>query len=138
MVNIAENLGRNGKKKNGRQGEGGGPAPRVLTDAEIVQVEALAAYLSAEQIADYLGIGRTTLHYIMERQPDVLEHYKRGKAKAVGKVAQGLVQKAINGDTASAIFYLKTQAGWKETQVHEIGEGGKGIPRWSDHEDNEE
>jgi IS30 family transposase len=101
------------------QGEGGGPIPRVLTNEEMAQVEALAAYLNNDQIADYLGIGRTTLHEIMKRQPEVSEHYKRGKAKAIGSIAQSLVQKARDGDTTSAIFYLKTQAGWKETIVHE-------------------
>ena len=43
--------------------------------------------------------------------------YKKGKARAIGTVAKGLLQKARDGDTASTIFYLKTQAGWKETQV---------------------
>ena len=33
----------------------------------------------------------------------------------IAKVAGSLVKKALNGDTTSAIFYLKTQAGWKET-----------------------
>jgi IS30 family transposase len=91
------------------------PKQRVLTDEEREQVEKLAAYLSQEQIADYLGIGKTTWFAIMSRDPDVSERYKRGKARAIGTVAQGLLQKARNGDTASAIFYLKTQAGWRET-----------------------
>lgn len=29
--------------------------------------------------------------------------------------SSALLQKGRNGDTASAIFYLKTQAGWRET-----------------------
>ncbi|PWE30003.1 hypothetical protein DDZ14_16320 [Maritimibacter sp. 55A14] len=41
--------------------------------------------------------------------------YKRGKAKAIAHVANGLLQKARAGDTTSTIFYLKTQAGWWET-----------------------
>jgi len=92
-----------------------GRKARVLTEKERAQVEALAAYLSQEQIADYLGIGKTTWYSILERDPDVSERYKRGKAKAIGHVAQGLLKKARDGDTTSAIFYLKTQAGWRET-----------------------
>lgn len=38
---------------------------RKLDDGEIAQVEALAAYLSQEQIADYFGIGRTTWYAIL-------------------------------------------------------------------------
>lgn len=87
----------------------------VLTDEQLVEISALAAVLSQQQIADYLGIGRTTFHEIMKRQEGVSEHYKKGRARAVAGIAQGLIKKALDGDTTSAIFYLKTQAGWKET-----------------------
>ena len=91
-----------------------GRKAKELTDEETVQVEALAAYLSQEQMADYFGITRPTFAAMIERDPDISLRYKRGKAKAIGLVAQGLLQKARDGDTASAIFYLKTQAGWRE------------------------
>ena len=92
---------------------------RKLDDGEIAQVEALAAYLSQEQIADYFGIGRTTWYAILDRQPEVAEHYKKGKAKAIGKIAQSLIKQAMDGDKVAAMFYLKTQAGWRETQGHD-------------------
>ena len=92
------------------------PKARVLNDEELAQVEALASVLSTEQIADYFGIGRTTFYEIMERQEDVSVRYKKGRAKAIGSVSKGLLQKAQSGDNAAMIFYLKTQAGWKETQ----------------------
>jgi IS30 family transposase len=92
-----------------------GRKAKQLTSEQKVQVEALAAYLSQEQIADYFGIGKTTWYAMMERDEEISERYKRGKAKAIGTVAQGLLQKARDGDTTSAIFYLKTQAGWRET-----------------------
>lgn len=98
--------------------EGGRP-PIVLDSSQIAQVEALAAFLSIEQIADYLGIGRTTFYAILERQPEVSEHYKKGKAKAVGNIAKSLIRQAQEGNTTAAIFYLKTQAGWKETSAIE-------------------
>lgn len=92
-----------------------GRPPITLTDEQRAQVEALAAYLSQEQIADYFGFTRPTFAAMMERDPDISLRYKRGKSKAIGAVAQGLLQKARSGDTASTIFYLKTQAGWRET-----------------------
>lgn len=94
----------------------GGRPPIVLTDEQVAQTEALGAVLSVEQIADYFGIGKTTFYAIMERQPEVRERYKKGKAKAIGAVAQGLLQQARDGNTTAAMFYLKTQAGWRETQ----------------------
>lgn len=99
---------------------------KTLTDAQIHDVETLAALLTQEQIADYLGISRNTFRAICEREPEVLARYKRGKAKAIAHVANGLLQNARAGDTTSSIFYLKTQAGWRETThlEHSGREGG--------------
>jgi hypothetical protein len=92
-----------------------GRKPVEVNDDQMAQVEALAAYLSQDQIADYLGVSRPTFAAMMERDPEISLRYKRGKAKAISAVAQGLLIKARSGDTACAIFYLKTQAGWRET-----------------------
>lgn len=97
-------------------GKAGRPA-KTLNDEQRAQVEALAAYLSQEQIADYFGLARNTFAAMIERDPDISERYKRGKAKAIGAVAQGLIQQAREGNMTAAIFYLKTQAGWRETQA---------------------
>lgn len=100
----------------------------TLTEAEKAEVETLAAVLTAAQIADYFGIGRTTFFAMMARDEEIAERYKRGKARAIGAVAQSLISKARAGDTASMIFYLKTQAGWRETNVLEHS-GSIGSPR---------
>jgi len=92
-----------------------GRRPKTLTEAQKAEVETLAAVLTAEQIADYFGIGRTTFFAMMNRDEEIAERYKRGKAKAIGAIAQSLISKARAGDTTSMIFYLKTQAGWRET-----------------------
>jgi hypothetical protein len=92
---------------------------KELTAGQKVEVETLAALLSQDQIADYFGIVRNTFRAICARDPEVNERYKRGKAKAIAHVAQGLLMKARNGDTTSSIFYLKTQGGWRETDRHE-------------------
>lgn len=95
---------------------------RTFTERELAQIEALGSVLSVEQIADYFGIGRTTFYAICERQPETLEHYKRGKSQAIASVSKGLLQQAIKGNLTAAIFYLKTQAGWRETANLNIGE----------------
>lgn len=105
--------------KIGKQGDGGGQPPIVFDEAQVAQVEALAAVLSKGQMADYFGISETTLRAIEDRQPEVLDAYKRGKAKAIGNVAKNLIQQAQTGNIAAAIFYLKTQAGWKESKEEE-------------------
>lgn len=100
--------------------------PRIiLSEDQCREVETLAALLNQDQIADYFGIARNTFRAICNRDEEVLARYKKGKAKAIAHVANGLLQKARAGDTTSAIFYLKTQAGWRE-QAHAEREASQG------------
>jgi hypothetical protein len=46
--------------------------------------------------------------------------YKRGRSRAISDIAGSLISKAREGDTASMIFYLKTQAGWREVSRDEV------------------
>jgi carbohydrate-selective porin OprB len=55
----------------------------------------------------------------MTRDDDVSAAYKRGRTKAIGSVAQALIQQAQAGNTTAMIFYLKTQAGWRENDREE-------------------
>ncbi len=103
--------------KRGNQGDGGGRPMRVLTDEEIIKVEALASTLTIPQLADYLGIEKSSFYSILERQPDVKRRYKKGKSFVISNVADNLVSKAQDGDTLAQMFFLKTQAGWKESCV---------------------
>lgn len=105
----------------------GGRPRKKLTKAQVEEVETLAAVLSVEQIGAYFGLGKTTFYEIMKRQPEVFERYQRGKARAVGSVAKNLIMQAREGNTTAAIFYLKTQAGWKETTRQELT-GADGGP----------
>ena len=100
-----------------------------LDEKQITQVEALAAFLTLEQIADYFGVTRPTFDAICERQPEVFLQYKKGKSKAIANISQNLIKQAQDGNTTAAIFYLKTQAGWKETQqVDNISSDGSMTP----------
>lgn len=54
----------------------------------------------------------------------LVKHYKKeledGRIDANAAIGQTLFQQAKDGNTSAAIFWLKTRAGWKETQAHEI------------------
>ena len=91
-----------------------GRARKKLTKEQAVQVEALAAFLTVEQIADYFGIGRRTFYDIMERDADVSARYKKGSAEAIRISAQGLMEKVRDGNITAIIFHLKTRGGWRE------------------------
>ena len=100
--------------KKGKQGEGGGK-PRVTFDnSQIDQVEKLSSMLSKSQLSHYFGISENTFRAIENRQPEVSEAYKKGKSRAIASVAASLLKQAQKGNMTAAIFYLKTQAGWKE------------------------
>ncbi len=72
-------------------------------------------------MAQKLGITHDTL----------VKHYKTeiedGRIDANASIAQTLFQQAKEGNTAAAIFWLKTRAGWKETSAMEVT-GQDGAP----------
>ena len=102
--------------KNGKQGEGGGKPKIVFTQDQIEQVEKLASLLTKGQLCDYLGITGPTFRAIEKRQEEVSFAYKKGKAKAIVTVGSNLIKQAQKGNMTAAIFYLKTQAGWREAE----------------------
>lgn len=93
----------------------GGRPVKTLSELDVSKVEDLASRLTKAQVADYFGVSETTFRKIEERQPEVSVAYKRGKAEVTRKIASKLIEKALEGDNACMMFYLKTQAGWRET-----------------------
>jgi len=92
----------------------------TFDEKQTEKVEQLASSCTKQQIADYFGICFNTFHKICQNQPEVNEAYRRGRAMAVIDVAGSLIREAKNGNIQAAQFYLKTQAGWKETERKEI------------------
>lgn len=73
-------------------------------------VESLAGIgITHQMICNVIGIKkRDTLDKYYREELD------RGKAKACAKVAKKLFDKCMEGDTASILFWCKTQMGWRE------------------------
>ncbi len=111
-----------------------GRIPWEPTDEERKRIRLYAGLgLTQEQIGSLLGKSVDSLARHCK------EELTAGRAETLAKVAGTLVQKALSGDTASAIFYLKTQGGWRETMGIANGdpEGFKvtvktGVPRARD------
>ena len=92
--------------------------PKIQIDLK--QVESLAANgLTDEQIASALGISRTTLANRKRENEQFVQAIKRGKAKGIALVTNKLMESIKGGNITAMIFFLKTQAGWKETNVQE-------------------
>lgn len=88
----------------------------ILNDEDYENIEKWAAYCTQEQICDQLSFDRRTLQNIFDRDEKALSHYKKGKAEGARMVGSSLFKKAIGDDTTAAIFYAKTQMGWKEAK----------------------
>ena len=98
----------------------GGMAPIVLNDDQIKEIEELSRDLTIEQIANYFGIGESTFFTIKNRDQRVQIAYKKGKSGGI-KEAVGLLWKSMReGNVASIMFYLKTQARWRESKPDEL------------------
>ena len=101
--------------------------PKIHIDLK--QVESLAANgLTQEQIATALGISESTLHKRKQENTEFTAAIKRGKAKGIALVTNKLMESIKGGNMTGMIFFLKTQAGWKETNVQEhTGANGKDL-----------
>ena len=76
--------------------------------------------LNKQQICHCLGISDETLANYEKKSLEFMEAIKRGKALGIANMADRLMQQADSGNVAATIFYLKSQAGWKETQTIEL------------------
>lgn len=89
--------------------------PKIEID--LARVEALASNgLTQQQIADALGISERTLRDRKSNSAEFAEAIKRGKAKGIAFVTNKLMEKVKAGNVTAMIFFLKSQAGWKEKQ----------------------
>ena len=91
-------------------------------------IERLAAQgLTTKQIADCLGVARSTLYNKMKQELDVMDAIKRGRAKGLADVANALFQSAVGGNVTAMIYYLKARdpKRWSDRRQTEItGKGG--------------
>ena len=101
--------------------QGSGSKPHVPDAKTRATVEAMSSYgIPQEDIAAVIGIDSKTLRLYYRTELDT------ATAKANSQVAQRLYKKALDGDTSSMIFWLKTRAKWAETvrQEHTGANGG--------------
>lgn len=85
------------------------PTPHKPTDQNREFVFNMSrAGITQSQIADIIGIDDKTLRKYYREELD------NATALTVTQVAGCLLKKALDGDTPSQIFYLKTKGGWSE------------------------
>ena len=87
------------------------------------------------QLHTTVGTDQETISRVIGIDPKTLrKHYRDeldlAKCKANATVGGALFNKAKSGDTAAMIFWMKTQAGWREKQdVNHVSEDGSMSPK---------
>lgn len=111
-------------RKDGRPAERPGALPHMPTPELREKVAYLAGIgVPHEHIAVLIGLSddKTMRSYYTQE-------LKSGKAKANARVGQLLFNHVEKGNLSATIFWLKAQAGWRETQtVEHTGPGGGPI-----------
>tara|TARA_R100000655_G_scaffold105395_1_gene153555 strand:+ start:388 stop:771 length:384 start_codon:yes stop_codon:yes gene_type:complete len=93
------------------------PKKVTRTEETAKQIETLSGLgLNHEQISLVVELSKPTLYKYYDQE------LNSGKAKAIAKVSENLFRIATGsgrGNITACIFWLKTQAKWKETEVIE-------------------
>jgi len=92
---------------------GGKPSGADRVNLEGVRIAA-AMGMTQAQIGALQGVTEGTFADWVRTRPEIELAWKEGKAHGINLVAGTLLRKALSGDVACIIFYLKTQAKWAE------------------------
>ena len=78
--------------------------------------------LTNEQIAENLGIGKTTFYKMIKEHSEFSEHLKKGKEVVDYQVESALLHSALNGNITAQIFWLKNRKpeAWRDKQDIDI------------------
>lgn len=132
-IRLARNAKQRARREKARNDKGqvGKFKPfKTLSTADKEEMIELSSVLTKTQIADHFGMCANTLRRIEKDDPEVGVILKKGKSQTIADVANSLINQAKNGSVSAAIFYLKTQGGWKETQI--VQQETKPVKTFSD------
>lgn len=87
----------------------------ILSEQQLQQVEALAAYLTLEQTGSYLNYDPPEWQSILKKDLAVSRAYRRGEAKAIVVVAKEHLERARSGNADAIKHWLETKGRWAKT-----------------------
>lgn len=93
--------------------------PRLFEQSDFTDEQA-AAYIRAANgslsaAAREMGVHRNTLTRWLKDWPLAAAELEEQRSVTKERVEHKLIEKALEGDMTAMIFFLKTQAGWRET-----------------------
>jgi len=105
--------------------------PIVIDKKQLLDVYKYAGVgCSLDQIAALLDLSPKTLDRIIERQPEVADAIKKGRADSGNQVMQTAYQMAVSGKIpAMTMFWLKTRMRWTEARDPGDVSDDKNAPR---------
>jgi hypothetical protein len=113
--------------------------PRKDLSAKDIETAArlFAMGVPVHQVAAKLKMSRATLERRMKEDPELLEVINAARAEANHKMSQSLYEQGLSGNTTAAIFWCKTQMGFRETSVIEHQGVGGGAIQYSNMTDEQ-
>ncbi len=85
---------------------------------DLERIEHLAnCGLTIEQIANNIGVSRSTMFEKMRQNPELTDCIKKGATSSLEKVGNKLFESALKGNVTAMIFFLKCRGGWKEGEA---------------------
>ena len=90
---------------------------------------------NVSMVARTLNVSRTTLYNYINSHSTVKQALSESREKMIDNVESKLYSKALDGDTTSMIFFLKTQGkhrGYVERQEVTGADGGAVMVKWDD------
>lgn len=85
--------------------------PSMVDDVKVMAGRGM----TQEHIANYFGIGASFFYELKKRYPELQTAYIEGKAKMIALASGKLIELVKKGNPTAVIFYLKTQARFRET-----------------------
>lgn len=99
------------------------PHEPTKTSRELVKIHTMVG-TTQEDIAKIIGVDAKTLRKHYRDELDL------SRARANAAIGGALFNKAKSGDTTAMIFWMKTQAGWRERQeVDHLSSDGSMSPK---------
>ncbi|WRQ11927.1 hypothetical protein vBSlqSZDD2_16 [Serratia phage vB_SlqS_ZDD2] len=101
-----------------------------FTPEVIAAIQEMASKgLTDSQIAEAMGIARSTFVKKKQLIPGVAEALSKGRAVGIEKVASALFKKATSGDTTAIMFFLRCRDGqnWNDKREIDVNLGKKQI-----------
>ena len=87
-----------------------GPKPRKITTQLLEQIEFQASRgLSQQQVCHALGFSETWWYDAKQKNSEISDSFKRGQAKGLAEVSNAIYERALNGSTGAACFFLKNR-----------------------------